>query len=91
MTDPTVRCAQWRELGGALDTLNRASTQVQLGDLEAASMLIGDVRTYLGALALLLADDPDVVGYAALLGHVLTPPRSAAEAAYIERVHRAES
>lgn len=85
MTDTEIRALAWRELRDALDTLNRVPVQIRLGDLEAVDMLLGDVRRYLGSVALLLAETPDAAGYAELLKLTLTPPRSAAEAAYIER------
>lgn len=76
MTD-LVRHAIYGELVAALDTLNRVPVQLDLGDREAADMLLGDVRGYLGAIALLCADDADAEGYARLL-----------KAALIERPNR---
>lgn len=70
-----TKAQQWTELNAALGHLSRAETQVKLGDEEAALMLLGDVRACLGALALLVADEPQAAGYAKLLQNVLTEAR----------------
>ncbi|MDY0827555.1 hypothetical protein SK224_00275 [Microbacterium sp. BG28] len=85
MTDPEIRAAVYRELTGALDTLNRVPEQLRQGDVAAANLLLDDVRAHLGAIALLCSDEPDAAGYAELLKRTLTGPTSAAEAAFIER------
>lgn len=75
MTDQTtVRAAQWRELEAALQPLTLAQFEYERGCAEDARVHVDDVRRALGALALLLADTPDAVGYARLLDAVLTPP-----------------
>lgn len=89
---PDIAKLRWAELERALGyvsnaefELSRATKIVKLDHLDTAYTWLGDVRRSLGALALLLSDEPDAAGYAALLGHVLTAPRSTAEQAYIER------
>ena len=86
-----VRRMQWRELDNALAYLGHAQFQYEHGDLEAGRMWLDDARRALGALALLLAEGPDAEAYARLLEAVLTPPRTAAEKAYIERHGRDQS
>lgn len=71
-----IREAQWRELHTALGHLKNAEFEVGRGGTDAALTWLGDLRRSLGALALLCADGPDAVGYARLLGEVLTPPQS---------------
>lgn len=70
-----IRDLQWKELQAALGYVTSAEFEYGRGNEEAGAMWLGDVRRSLGVLALLISDAPDVIGYAKLLGHVLTDPQ----------------
>lgn len=94
---PTTRALEmWTTLQRGLFCLNNAAFETHRPegpDLEAADMWLDDLRRAIGELALALADAETSAaeGYRLLAEAVVAPPHSAADAAYIERVHRAES
>lgn len=87
--DPTpadsVRKARWREIENALTYIGLAEFEYERDDFKAGRTWLEDARRALGALALLMSDDLAAEGYARLLDATLTPPRTEAEKAYIER------
>lgn len=94
----------WTTLQAALGHVNNAAFElgrVRLpaddvagtDALEAGLVWLEDTRRALGELALALSDVYEGVleSHRRLAEQIVAPPRTAAEAAYIERVHRAES
>ena len=67
-----------------IDTANLMA-EILRDDFKAGRLWLDDTRRALGALALLMSDDIAAEGYARLLDATLTPPRTEAERAYIER------
>ena len=80
-----ARKARWREVENALTYIGLAQFEYERDDFKAGRTWLDDARRALGALALLMSDDLAAVGYARLLDATLTPPRTDAEKAYIER------
>ena len=83
--DDSVRKARWREIENALTYIGLAEFEYERDDFKAGRTWLEDARRALGALALLMSDDLAAEGYARLLDATLTPPRTEAEKAYIER------
>lgn len=86
-----ARKLRWKELENALTYLSQAQFEYERDDFRAGRMWLDDARRALGALALLMSEDIAAEGYARLLTATLTPPRTEAEKAYIERNGRDQS
>lgn len=86
-----ARKLRWTELENALTYIGLAQFEYERDDFKAGRLWLDDARRALGALALLMSDDIAAEGYARLLDATLTPPRTEAERAYIERNGRDQS
>ena len=86
-----ARKLRWTELENALTYIGLAQFEYERDDFKAGRLWLDDTRRALGALALLMSDDIAAEGYARLLDATLTPPRTEAERAYIERNGRDQS